>query len=193
MFKTAAIAAGSFIFFITGVLAADAPLTVDTAKRFVASLDSVKTVGEEIYAQGIAEEVQLDLEPKAGEPFKPYTKSVIGLKAKYPAEYSKLQTAVKPHGFSPEEWGAVGDRVMVAYLARKMEKENPDALAQMQAMDPSMLEMMPPEIKAQIMQAKAMMDAVAAAPAEDKKVVAEIEDDLDAYMNEEAAAQSGRH
>lgn len=193
MFKKAAIAAGSLFLFVSGALAADAPLTVDSARRFVASLDSVKTLGEEFEAEGKTDTLEIDAMPKAGEPFQPYSKSVAALKQQYPGDYAKLNTAVKKHGFAAEEWGAVGDRVMVAYLARKMEKENPQAMAQMQAMDPSMLEMLPPEMKAQMAQAQAMMQTVAAASPADKKVVAEVEADLDAYMEKEAAAHSGHH
>ncbi|MCK5750234.1 MAG: hypothetical protein KAH44_28715 [Oricola sp.] len=193
MLKKIALFAGSFFVFVTGAFAADAPLTADAAKRFVASLDSVKTLADEFEASGKTEALELDAMPKAGEPFKPYSKSIAALKDQYPADYTKLQSAVKPHGFNAEEWGSVGDRVMVAYLARKMEKENPDAMAQMAQMDPNMLNMMPPEMKAQVMQAKAMLDAVAAAPAEDKAVVAEVEGDLDAFMEEEAAEHSGHH
>lgn len=193
MFKTAAILAGSFFLFASGAAAADAPLTVDSAKRFVASLDSVKTLGEEFEAEGKTDTLEVDAIPKAGEPFQPYSKSVAALKKQYPQDYSKLNAAVHKHGFAAEEWGAVGDRVMVAYLARKMEKENPQAMAQMHAMDPSMLDMMPPEMKAQMMQAQAMMQTVAAASPEDKKIVAEVEADLDAYMEKEAAAHSGHH
>lgn len=193
MLKKIALVAGSFLLFVSGAFAADGALTVDAAKRFVASLDSVKTLAEDFEESGKAEALQFDAMPKAGEPFKPYSKSIAALKDKYPADYSKLQSSVKPHGFNAEEWGAVGDRVMVAYLARKMEKENPDAMAQMAQMDPNMLNMMPPEMKAQVMQAKAMLEAVAAAPAEDKKAVAEVEDELDAFMEDEAAAHSGHH
>jgi hypothetical protein len=107
------------------------------------------------------------------------------LKAKYPADYSRLDAAVKPQGFSAIDWGAAGDRVMVAYMALKMENENPQAMAQMQAMDPAMLDMMPPEMKVQMMQAQAMMATIANASAEDKKAVAEVENDLDAFMDKQ--------
>ncbi len=189
MLKHAAIIAGSFFLFISGAVAADAALTVDAAKRFVASLDSVKTLGDRLEAEGKAAEMQIEMQPKPGEPFEPYSKSVTVLKDKYPDEYGKLKSAVKAHGFSAEEWGATGDKVMIAYFARKMEKENPGAMAQMQAMDPAMLEQMPPQMKEQIMQAKAMMETISDVPPENKKVVAEIEDDLDAYMEAEQAAR----
>ena len=187
MFKKAAIAAGSFFLFLSGAVAEDAPLTEESASRFVDSLDTVKALGEALEAEGKTKELQFDSAPKAGEPFKPYSKSVVALKAKYPGDYAKLDAAVKKHGFGAEEWGAVGDRVMVAYLARKMETENPQAMAQMQHMDASMMDMLPPEMKAQMMQAQAMMQAVAAASPEDKKAVAKVEDKLDAYMDVEAS------
>ncbi|WP_133162252.1 hypothetical protein [Hyphococcus luteus] len=191
MLKKAAFVAGSFFLFVSHAVAADA-LTVDAAQRFVESLHSVKALGDRLEAEGKAEQLQLDMQPKAGEPFAPYSKSVTALKAKYPDEYSELKSAVKPHGFSAEEWGVTGDQVMVAYFARKMEKENPGAMAQMEAMDPAMLEQMPPQMKEQIMQAKAMMETISKVPPENKEVVAEVEDDLDAYMEAEEAAQAGQ-
>ncbi len=172
-------------------VSADAPLTVDTAKRFVASLESVESLGEEFVANGKSEKLLFDVKPKAGEQFTPYSKSVSALKAKYPADYSRLSAAVKPHGFSAEAWGDAGDRVMISYLAIKMEKENPQAIAQMQAMDPKMLEMLPPEMKEQLAQAQIMMQTVANAPEADKKVVAEVVDELDEYMDASAAKHSG--
>ena len=50
-----------------------------------------------------------------------------------------------------------------------------------------MLDMMPPEMKAQFARAKLMMDTVAAASDEDKAAVAEVEDELDAYMDKQSA------
>ena len=48
------------------------------------------------------------------------------------------------------------------------------------------MDMMPPEMKAQMEQAMAMMETVADVSPEDKKAVAEVEDELDAYMEEQA-------
>ena len=193
MFKKTAIIAGSFFLIISNALAADAPLTVDAAKRFVASLDAVKALGEQLEASGKTEQMQFDVQPKPGEEFRPYSKSVMAMKAKYPSDYAQLQKAVKSHGFGAEAWGVTGDRVMLAYMARKMEKENPGAMAQMHSMDASMLEMMPPEMKQQLAQAQAMMQTIAAAPPADKKVVAEVEAELDAFMDKEERAHAGRH
>lgn len=181
-------ALGAALVMMVGVAgAADAPLTADTAKRFVASLPALESLGEEMEAEGKNEQLRFDTEPTVGEEFKPYSKAVMAMKTKYPSDYGRLNKAVKAHGFSAENWGAAGDRVMIAYMALKMEKENPGAAAQMQAMDPSMLDMMPPEMKAQFARAKLMMDTVAAASDEDKAAVAEVEDELDAYMDKQSA------
>ena len=180
-------ALGAVFFVVAGTaFAGDKALTADTAKRFVASLPSVEDLGKELEAEGKTDEMRFDTDPKAGQEFKPYSNAVKALKAKYPSDYGRLSMAVKPHWFSAEEWGAAGDKVMIAYMALKMEKESPDAMAQMQAMDPAMLDMMPPEMKAQMAQMKAMMETVAAASPEDKKAVAEVEGELDAYMDAQA-------
>ena len=106
MLKQVIGALGAFMLLTAPVGAADsAALTPDTAKRFVASLDAMETLGKELDAAGKADKLKVDIEPKAGEAFKPFSKTVTALKAQYPADYAKLQTAVKPHGFSAENWG----------------------------------------------------------------------------------------
>jgi hypothetical protein len=170
--------------------AADTALTPETAKRFVASLDAMETLGKEFEADGKTDKLKIDIEPKAGEPFKPFSTTVTALKTQYPADYAKLQTAVKSHGFSAEDWSVAGDQVMVAYVALKMEEENPQAMAQMHqmhAMDKSVLDQMPPEMKAQMTRAMAMMDAVHNVSAQDKAAVATVKKDLDTYMDKKAA------
>ncbi|GJL91103.1 hypothetical protein [Hyphococcus sp.] len=191
MIRTISMIAATVMVFTNIALAADAPLTVDTAKRFVSSLESVESLGEEFVTNGKADKLMIDVQPKANEKFKPYSNAVFALKEKYPSDYSRLNSAVKPHGFSAEEWGAAGDRVMIAYMALKMEKENPQAMTQMQAMDPSMMAMLPPDMKQQFEQAQIMMETISSASDEDKKIVAEVADDLDDYMDRTADAHSG--
>lgn len=189
MLKHLFAAAAAALLMTAGAGAADKPLTADAAKRFVASLDDIETLGREFEAEGKVDNMKIDTMPKAGEPFKPFSKSVTALKAQYPGDYAKLQNAVKPHGFSAEDWSVAGDQVMIAYMALRMEEENPQALAQMQqmhAMDKSMLDQLPPEMKAQMNMAMAMMETVQNASAEDKKAVAAVKDDLDAYVEKQA-------
>lgn len=190
--RTILMMAAVLFVFVGGVHAADPALTLDTAKRFVSSLKSVESLGEEFMTNGKADKLMVDVQPKANEDFRPYSKAVSALKVKYPADYSRLKNAVKPHGFSAENWGAAGDRVMVAYMALKMENENPQAMAQMQAMDPSMLAMLPPDMKQQFEQAQIMMETISNASDEDKKVVAEVADELDEYMDRAVEEHSGR-
>lgn len=175
----------SSFFFAATAFAGDKPLTEDEAKRFVASLYSVETLGEDLEAQGKIENLNVDAKPKAGEAFKPYSNAVTALSKKYPADHAKLAKAVKAHGFSADDWGVVGDRVMIAYMAVKMEEDDPQAMAMMEGMDASMLEMMPPEMRTQMEGAFAMMETVKNAPASDKAAIAAVKADLDAYMERE--------
>lgn len=172
----------SSLLFTVTALAGDAPLTEDQAKRFVASLSSVEALGDALEAEGKIENLQIDSQPKAGEAFKPYSSAVAALAEKYPGDHAKLAKAVKTHGFSAADWGAVGDRVMIAYLAVKMQEEDPQAMEMMDGMDASMMEMMPPEMRAQMESVFAMMETVKNAPADDKRTIAVVKDDLDAYM-----------
>ncbi|MEO1135741.1 MAG: hypothetical protein AAFW68_03895 [Pseudomonadota bacterium] len=188
MLKFIAAWASAAVILFASAFADDAPLTADSAKRFVESLAAVEALGDELEAQGKTEQLQIAQQPKAGEAFKPYSTAVIALKEKYPSDYAKLRSAVKPHGFGAEEWGAAGDKVMIAYLALKMEEEDPTALQQMKAMDKSMLDMLPPEMKTQFTQAMAMMETVQNASDSDKAAVATVKDDLDDYMENETSA-----
>ena len=172
----------SSLFFTFAALAGDGPLTEDQAKRFVASLTSVEALGDALEAEGKIENLQIDSQPKAGEAFQPYSRAVAALAKKYPADHDKLAKALKPHGFSADNWGSVGDRVMIAYLAVKMQEDDPQAMQMMDGMDASMLEMMPPEMRAQMEGVFAMMETVKNAPAEDKEAISAVKAELDAYM-----------
>ncbi|MEX6632619.1 hypothetical protein [Hyphococcus lacteus] len=166
---------------VTNAIAGDT-LTDDQAKRFVESLETVNGFGADLEAAGKTERLAIDTQPKAGEKFMPYTKALTALKANYPADHAKFSKMIKPHGFNAEEWSGVGDRVMVAYLALRMQEDDPQAMAALKEMDRSMLDMMPPEMKTQMEAAMVMIDAVQSAPAEDIKAVRSVKPELDAYM-----------
>ncbi len=172
-------------FAASGIAAAgDNPLTEDQAKRFVETLPALDQFGKDLEAEGKTEQMSIDTQPKAGEEFKPYSTAVAVLEKRHPADHKRLANLVKPHGFSAGEWGDVGDRVMIAWMALKMQEEDPRTLQMMEGMDKSMLDMMPPELKAQMEAAFAMMETVKNAPEADKQAVASVKDDLDAYMEE---------
>ena len=179
-------AALAFIFLSTGAsFAGDAPLTEDQAKRFVKTLPALDALKTEMDAEGKSEHMRIATQPKAGEEFKPYSNAVAALKKDYPADHARLSKAVKPHGFSAQEWGAVGDRVIIAHLANKMQNEDPRTMQMMENMDQSMIDMMPPEMQTRLATTFAMMETVKNAPAEDREVVAKVGDELDEYMESE--------
>ena len=188
MLRIVAAAAVAGVLSIAAALADNAPLTEDQAKRFVASLSEVEALGDKLEAEGKTEQLKIDGAPKAGEPFRPYSAAVAVLQEKYPADHARLASAVRSHGFSAGDWGAVGDRVMIAYMALKMEEDDPRAMEMMEGMDASMIEMMPPEMRVQMESAFAMMETVKNAPAADKSVVSEVKDELDAYLEREGGA-----
>lgn len=175
-------ALGALLLIVTGAIASDdKPLTEDQVKRFVATLPALDALGDELEAEGKTEDLVIETQPKAGAPFRPYSDAVAALKEKHPADHTRLTQAVKPHGFSAEEWGRVGDRVMIAWLALEMEEEDPRSMAMMEGMDKSMLDMAPPEMKAQLEATFAMLDTVKNAPEADKKAVAPFKDQIDEY------------
>jgi hypothetical protein len=182
-----AIGAIGVLLLVTGVVAAEgAPLTADQAKRFVATLPALDALGEQFEAEGKMGELQIEARPKAGEVFKPYSGVVAVLKEKYPSDHAKLASVAKAQGFSTQEWGQVGDRVMIAYLALRMQEEDPRSLEMMEGMDKSMLDMMPPEMREQLEGTFAMMETVKNAPEEDKAAVVSVKSELDAYMEKDA-------
>ncbi|MEZ5914961.1 MAG: hypothetical protein R3C42_04970 [Parvularculaceae bacterium] len=169
MIKT--LAAAFALFFAVSPALAEAPLSDDQVTRFIATLRPVEEMGKRLEAEGKIAETFGEEKPTLGSEFKPYSKGVASLKRDYPGEYAALGGALKPHGFSQDEWAATGDRVMRAYIAVKLEKENPDYEKQMAAMDPSMLSQLPPQMRAQIEGAFAMIETVKSTPATDKAAV----------------------
>ncbi len=180
---------GGFVLLIAGASAEQQkPLTENQAKRFVASLDSVDAMRDKLEAEGKIDNINIATKPEAGEAFRPYSKAVTALKDKYPADHARLAKIVKPHGFSAKDWGATGDRVMVAYMALKMQEEDPRTMQMMETMDKSMLDMVPPEMRAQLESTFAMMEAVKNVSEADKIAVAPVKAALDAYMDKNAEA-----
>ncbi len=174
---------GALLVVTAGAVASEnKPLTDDQAKRFVDTLPALDRLGEELREEGKTDKLEIATQPKSGEEFTPYSNAVAALKTEHPADYAKLGAAVKPHGFSADEWGHVGDRVIIAYLALEMEKQDPRSAAMMEGMDASMLDMVPPEMRDQLAATFAMMETVKNAPADDKAVVAKIKPQLDEYM-----------
>lgn len=157
---------------------AETPLSSDAIARFVETLEPVEAFGDRLESDKKFEKLFEQREPVPGKDFRPYSDGVAALKKASPAEYEKLGALVKPKGFSQADWAVTGDRVMLAYMANRMEEENPgyekqiaEMKAQMAAMDPAMLEQMPAQMKSGMLAAQAMVEAISKSPPEDRAAV----------------------
>lgn len=157
---------------------AETPLTGDTVARFIETLEPVEAFGDRLEADKKLEKLFEQREPTPGKDFRPYSDGVAALKKASPAEYEKLGALLKPQGFSQADWASTGDRVMLAYMANRMEKENPgyekqmaEMKAQMAAMDPAMLAQMPAQAKSGMLAAQAMVEAISKSPPADRAAV----------------------
>lgn len=170
MFRAVAVAVALTLAFAAAPALAADPLTEDQVQRFVKTLAPVHEMGARLEKDGTLERFA-DREPLIGKEFSPYSTAVANLKARAPAEHQILAGIVRPHGFSTDQWGAVGDRVMTAYMALRMDQESPNAAAQMKDFDPSMLAQMPPAMRGQIERVMAMLETARRTPAADKAAV----------------------
>ena len=183
----------AFVFFIAGAIGVAAedktdasPLTLDQAERFVATLPAVNALGASFEEEGKIEQLKIQNTPVPEKKFAPYSNAVSVMAEKYPDDLDRLNSVIAGQDFNATEWSHVGDRVMIAYLALKMEENDPDTMAMMEGFDESMLEMMPPEMHDQLAHTFVMMETVKNAPEADKLVVADIKDDLDAVLDAQA-------
>lgn len=166
------------------------PLNADEVRHFVETLAPIEAFGDSLEKEG-----KLNVLVGSGATldgaFKPYSSGVAALKRELPGEFGRLAAVVKPHGFTPEGWGATGDRVMAAYMALRIERDEPGALAALEPVDPAQLEKMPPEMRQQMQDYAAMMEAVKKAPEEDKKAVMPAMDMIDAHIAAQGEPPAG--
>lgn len=167
----ASIAGAALMLAATPALAEEAALQDNQVKRFVETLDPVEAFSDRLGDEARFDDMMEEVRPQQGKNFRPYSEGVAALKKKFPAEYAALGEVVKPHGFSQESWAATGDRVMVAYMALRMEQENPEFRSRTPQIDPAQLAQMPAEIRASIETSMAIMDVVKNAPAADQAAV----------------------
>lgn len=164
--------------------AARAPLEAGAVERFIAAMAEVEAFGDELEARGRLEALTLETQPRLGEPFAPFSNTVAALAARHPDEHARLAAIVGAHGFTPARWGETGDRILVAYLAEKMAQQDPAAMAQMAAMDRSMLDELPPEMKTRMEAVFAMMETVRDADPADRAAVRPYLEALDEQLRQ---------
>ena len=164
-------------------------LTADDARHFAETLAPIQAFGDALEKEGKFN-VLVGGGATIDGVFKPYSAGVAALKTMLPGELGRLAAVVKPHGFTPEQWGAVGDRVMAAYMALRIEREQPGALAQIELLDLTGVENMPADARKQMTDYNAMMKAVKSAPEADKKAVAPAMDAIDAHIAAQEASDA---
>lgn len=179
MHRVFAVAAAIFMS-VSAVEAAN-PLSSDQVVHFVETLGPIQTFGDALEKEGKLN-VLIGGGASANGEFKPYSAGVGALKKQFPADFRRLSGVVKPHGFTPEEWGEIGDRVMAAYMALRIERDEPGALDKIDAVDPEELKKMPPELQLQMRDYMAMMEAVKKAPSADKTAVFPSMELIDAHI-----------
>jgi len=185
-------ALAAFVLVVVPAAAVDKvkPLTESEIDNFISAMPATQEVGEKMQAEGVEIDWVDQMAPKAGEEFRPYSKSLSVLKEEQPARVKELSSAVKPHGFSSaEDWAETGDKAMKAYIAVTMERENPQGFQMPAEMTPEMLAMVPPQMRAQIEAAMAMMAAVEATPEPDRVAMRKKYDSFDAAIDAMAAAE----
>ena len=160
---------------------AASPLSSEQVTHFVETLAPIQTFGDALEKEGKLN-VLIGGGASANGEFKPYSTGVDALKKQFPADFRRLAGVVKPHGFTPEEWGETGDRVMAAYMALRIERDEPGALDRIEPVDLEELKKMPPELQIQMRDYMAMMEAVKKAPSADRTAVLPSMELIDAHI-----------
>lgn len=180
--------AAAFALSVMPALASD-PLNAAEVRHFAESLAPVQAFGDALEKDGKLN-VLVGGSATVDGAFRPYSAGVVALKERFPTEFNRFAAVVKPHGFTPDGWSSVGDRVMAGYLALRIERDEPGALARMQPYDTAELEKMPPEMRKQMLDYAAMMEAVKKAPEADKKAIMPAMDLIDAHIAAQEATDA---
>ena len=108
----------------------DEPLAAEDVRAFVAALPEAGAWGEE-HRQRFVRPQPADGDDTGAHIATPFTSAVEAIRAQGEAE--ELEAIVRRHGFTGlDHWGQVGDRLMRAYLALRIDAEQPLVRQQMQ-------------------------------------------------------------
>lgn len=167
-------------------------LSGDNVSKFIKALPDIEVFSDDLKKTGKDKQLDVALKPTPGDKsYSPYAKGIEIMKDKLPADYKNLGGIVEKHGFnSQEEWANTGDSVMLAYMATKIEQENPDALKQLREIPEESKAKMSPETKAQLDQSILMMEIFTSAPAQDKEAVKPYLAQIDSWL--ERSKQEGQ-
>lgn len=151
------------------------PLTEPKVRGFISSLAELQTMEEEFA------DLTGDLGEEAGDAGMPDLSSIMSDSVRqfrdHPA-YDRLDEVVSRHGFdSPEDWGATGDRVFMAWMAIQMQGQRPGIQQEMaQALaeidnNPNLTAAQKEQMRALMGGAVVAMEQIGQAPEEDIRAV----------------------
>lgn len=112
------------------------------------------------------------------------------MQEKLSSDFSKLGDIVKRHDFkSQEEWAKTGDSLMLAYMAIKIDQENPNELKQLCDIPEENKAKMPEATTAQLEQSIRMMEIFTSAPKEDREAVKPHMNEITAWLERSKAKE----
>lgn len=164
----------SLLFIVTSAATA-ASLEPARIDAYIASLDAVRVLGDELKAQGKEAFLSRQIMPGAGDTFDPHVRAIEALQRDEPDYYSRLQALVLEQGFtSAHSWAVTGDRIVLAYGAEKVAAESPQMLALAAQSGPEqemLMQALPAPQREQLKQALVIARALAQVPSEDRAAV----------------------
>lgn len=179
---------------LLGMPAQAQDLSSQQAQAYVALMPQLKTFADQLDPV-LGQRLRRELQPVAGEAFRPHAHGLDILLREQPAQYQALDQLARSGRFvDAQSWGWVGDRVLMGYAALKAEAAYPQILElarSMQTMDPALQAMMPPQFQTRVAQIGVMAQEVARVSEADKAVLRPLLPQLDAqWRNEWQAYQS---
>ncbi len=166
-------------------------LTAADAKKFVASMEDVKQLDSKLEREGKKDALLKSLMPKPGEPFAPFTNLVAALEKSDPALHKELGGLTGKHGFaSSRAWGAVGDKVILAYTSIKI-GEDPQMQAMVEQMTPEMLSQVPEGMREHMEGLLAVVEQMKDVPPGDVEIVRALQPELDRLLEEQGVGPMG--
>ncbi|MBV1786837.1 hypothetical protein KQ940_02090 [Marinobacterium sp. D7] len=165
----------AFLALLLATSMAAAELAPARIEAYIASLSSVRELGDQLKAEGKQELLARQIMPRAGEPFDPHQRAVRTLNRDEPNYFVRLEKSVLQQGFtSVDSWAKTGDQIVLAYGAVKVSAESPQMLALAARSGPEqelLLQTLPEPQQGQLRQALVVAKALARVPEADKRAV----------------------
>ncbi len=168
-------------------------LSGEDVTKFVKALPDIQTFTEKLQKEGKDKVLNVAVQPTPGDKnYSPYVKGTEVMKEKLPGEYKELGDIAGKHGFkSQEDWAKAGDSVMLAYMAVKLDAENPGALKNIKAIPEDQKAKMDAPMRARLEQTVTMLEIFTSAPESDRAAVKPHMKEIDAWLERSKTAEAG--